>query len=1006
LFTIHATTGVVTVNGALDYETATSHNITARATSSDGSFNTQAFTINVTDVNESGVSAISDSDAAADFVLENVSVGTVVGITALATDADGTHTVSYSLDDNAGGLFAIDSTSGVVTVNGAIDRETASSYNITVRATSTDTSTTTQVFNITIGDVDEYDVGAVSDSNVAANTVAEDATIGTAVGITVAANDADATNNTITYTLDDDAGGLFTIHATTGVVTVNGALDYETATSHSITARATSSDGSSNTQIFTINVTDVSESGVSAISDSDAAADLVLENVSVGTVVGVTALATDADGTDSVSYSLDDNAGGLFAIDSTTGVVTVNGAIDREAASSYNITVRATSTDTSTTTQVFNIAIGDVDEYDVGAVSDSNVAANTVAENATIGTTVGVTVSAQDLDATNNTIAYTLDDDAGGLFTIHATTGVVTVNGALDYETATSHNITARATSSDGSSNTQSFTINVTDVNEFSVSAISDSDGAVNAVAEDAANGVVVGLTALASDADGTNNIITYSLDDNASGRFAIDSSTGIVTLADSSLLDFETSASHNITVRADSSDGSFQTQVFTISVIDRNDAPIITSNGGGSVAFVNAAEGSLVATTVVAQDADLPADVLTFSIIGGADAGRFEIDASNGQLRFKVAPNFEVPSDANGDGIHDVIVRVSDGRGGVDEQTIHVTVTNVNDAPIAGADGDFQTDQLSSLTVSSPSLLANDSDEDGDPLTAVLVTNAQHGSLTLNADGYFVYTPNAGFSGADQFQYAASDGNMLSAPVTIRITVALVAPSAPVSPPTKSASGVEKSSPADSQDKPQPKVITTVIPSTAAVPAAVATDAPVGAPSSGLGIASLPAEPAASRDKSERSEQPERPDLSFAINVLEDALRSTTRKLAESAARPIHYTSFGLIADTVLTLAFDSSADSGDGLAWQKELQTRQLIVGTAAAVTSSLSVGYVVWMLRGGTVVASFMSSIPAWCSFDPLPIVDSFENAHANKGRSPVDESLASIAGPHSSTTTTDS
>ena len=145
---------------------------------------------------------------------------------------------------------------------------------------------------------------------------------------------------------------------------------------------------------------------------------------------------------------------------------------------------------------------------------------------------------------------------------------------------------------------------------------------------------------------------------------------------------------------------------------------------------------------------------------------------------------------------------------------------------------------------------------------------------------------------------------------------------------------------------------------------------------------------------------------MSFAINAIEGALRSTTRKLAESAARPIHTTSFGLIADTVLSLAFDSSDGGDDGLAWQKELNARQLIVGTAAAVTSSLSVGYVVWMLRGGTLVASFMSSIPAWCSFDPLPIVDSFENTHANKGRAQVDESLASIAGTHSSTTTTDS
>ena len=65
--------------------------------------------------------------------------------------------------------------------------------------------------------------------------------------------------------------------------------------------------------------------------------------------VGVTALATDGDATDTITYSLVDDAGGRFAIDSGTGVVTVAGAIDREAAASYDITVRATSSDTSST---------------------------------------------------------------------------------------------------------------------------------------------------------------------------------------------------------------------------------------------------------------------------------------------------------------------------------------------------------------------------------------------------------------------------------------------------------------------------------------------------------------------------------------------------------------------------------------------------------------------------------------------------------------------------------
>ena len=105
----------------------------------------------------------------------------------------------------------------------------------------------------------------------------------------------------------------------------------------------------------------------------------------------MTAFADDPDGSDTVTYSLDDDAGGRFTIDANTGVVTVAGGIDREAAATYDITVRATSTDTSSTTRTFTIAVGDVDEFDTGAVTDSDAGANTVAEDAIVGTTVGVT---------------------------------------------------------------------------------------------------------------------------------------------------------------------------------------------------------------------------------------------------------------------------------------------------------------------------------------------------------------------------------------------------------------------------------------------------------------------------------------------------------------------------------------------------------------------------------------------------------------------------------------
>ena len=228
----------------------------------------------------------------------------------------------------------------------------------------------------------------------------------------------------------------------------------------------------------------------------------------------MTAFASDADGTDTVSYSLSNNAGGAFTIDATTGVVTVADAtlIDYEGATSHLIEVTATSTDGSTSVQSFNIAVTDDDEFDVSAVSDTDAATNEVSEAAANGAVVGVTAFASDADG-SDTVSYSLSNNAGGAFTIDATTGVVTVADAtlIDYEGATSHLIEVTATSTDGSTSVQSFNIAATDDDEFDVSAISDTDAATNEVSEAAANGAVVGVTAFASDADGSDTV-SYSL--------------------------------------------------------------------------------------------------------------------------------------------------------------------------------------------------------------------------------------------------------------------------------------------------------------------------------------------------------------------------------------------------------------------------------------------------------------------------------------------------------------
>ncbi|MEY2911046.1 MAG: Leukotoxin [Cyanobacteriota bacterium] len=88
--------------------------------------------------------------------------------------------------------------------------------------------------------------------------------------------------------------------------------------------------------------------------------------------------------------------------------------------------------------------------------------------------------------------------------------------------------------------------------------------------------------------------------------------------------------------------------------------------------------------TAVVDLDAtDINGDISTFSITGGADQSLFHVDANSGILSFKTAPNFEAPNDTDNNNVYIVQVAANDGKGGITTQTINVTVTNVNEAPI-----------------------------------------------------------------------------------------------------------------------------------------------------------------------------------------------------------------------------------------------------------------------------------------------------------------------------------
>ena len=456
---------------------------------------------------------------------------------------------------------------------------------------------------------------------------------------------------------------------------------------------ATSSDGSNASASFTVIVTDINEHDVIAPTDIDTANanNEVAENAGAGTAVGITASASDADGTNNtISYSFDKDSqtSGFFSIDASSGVVTLanSNSLDYETATSHDIVIKASSSDGSTDSESFTVAVTDVDEFDVTPPTDSDSDTNQIAENSNSGTTVGITASASDGDGTNNTVSYSFDNDllTSGFFSIDASSGVVTLTNSnnLDYETATSHDIVIKATSTDGSTATSStLTINVIDHDEFDVSTPTDSDSATNQIAENASSGTTVGITAAASDDDGTNNTVSYSFDNDsqtsADNLFSIASDTGIVTLANSNSLDYETATSHDIVVKATSSDGSTDSETFTVSVTDVNDnTPIITPSQSFDIDEASANDTSL--GTVGFTDADSDAvNTFTWSITDGNTNDAFAIDDSTGEITVAISSELDYES---GTILYTLSLTVSDGATTSAAEAITINILDVSE--------------------------------------------------------------------------------------------------------------------------------------------------------------------------------------------------------------------------------------------------------------------------------------------------------------------------------------
>jgi VCBS repeat-containing protein len=148
--------------------------------------------------------------------------------------------------------------------------------------------------------------------------------------------------------------------------------------------------------------------------------------------------------------------------------------------------------------------------------------------------------------------------------------------------------------------------------------------------------------------------------------------------------------------------------------------------------------------------------------------------DPSNGTVVLSGNGSFTYTPALNYNGTDSFTYKANDGAADSNVATVTITVNAVNDAPVAGDDS-YSASQLSvgvPGVVAAPGVLANDTDVDSLVLTAIKVTNPSNGTVVLNADGSFAYTPNPGYSGPDSFTYKANDGALDSNIATVSLTI------------------------------------------------------------------------------------------------------------------------------------------------------------------------------------------------------------------------------------------
>ena len=717
-------------------------------------------TVNGTVVDEGGDCAPVEDDATEEFignhaplftdvtptrsVAENTASGQDIGDPVTASDPEEGDTLTYFLGGADGSSFAIDSSSGQLRTRAALDYEDRDSYTVTVQVRDSmdihgdPDMTYDDSIDITIDvtDVNEppqFDSTAPTTLNIVENTTA-----GTDIGSPVTATDPDnttanPTKDTLTYSLDTGDGASFEIDSS-GQIKTKDPLDRETKDTYTVTVSVSDNKdegGNADTAVddtHTVTITIDNEVEPPTFNEEppqgqNNLARSVAENTPAGQPVGDPVSATSEDGA-TLTYSLDDQDGASFEIDST-GQIKTKAALDYEDTQTiYSVTVSVTdgldvhgsAESPAVEDDSFDVTINVTDVNEKPQFADDAPTTQNVDENTPAGTNIGSTYTATDPDA-GDTLTYSLDDGDGAAFDIDAN-GQIKTKADLNYEAEPRYTVIVQVTDSRDDSGTteqtpvadDTHTVTITIDNEvepptFDEEIPQGQASLSRSIPENTTAGRPVGDPVSATSEDGVT--LTYSLDDQDGASFDIGSNGQIKTKAD---LDYEDRSLYEVTVSVtDGQDAMGNTETtateddsidVTINVTDVNEKPVFADDAPITQTVAeNTAADSNIGSAYTATDPEN--DALTYTLDSGS-AATFEID-DDGQLKTKADLNYEAASS------YTVIVQVADSK---DDNGVADTAT---DATITVTITITDEDDPGSITFSSDPPIA------GTTLTAVL---------------------------------------------------------------------------------------------------------------------------------------------------------------------------------------------------------------------------------------------------------------------------------------------